>query len=44
LLQEDLYAILGIEELKFLAGENEIKKAYRNLALIYHPDKMSEEE
>jgi DnaJ homolog subfamily C member 9 len=32
----DLYAILGLE---FTATDEEIKKAYRKLALIYHPDK-----
>jgi curved DNA-binding protein CbpA len=38
-MQDDYYEILGIGDLKFNAGESEIKKAYRNIALIYHPDK-----
>ncbi|CAD6926119.1 unnamed protein product [Tilletia controversa] len=33
----DLYGVLGIEE---KASEDEIKKAYRRLALRYHPDKV----
>lgn len=37
----DLYAILEVE---LSATEIEIKKAYRKLALRYHPDKVSEEE
>jgi DnaJ family protein C protein 9 len=32
----DLYSILGIQS---TATEEDIKKAYRKLALIYHPDK-----
>lgn len=37
----DLYEILGIDS---SANDSDIKKAYRRLALRYHPDKVSEEE
>merc|ERR1712004_198458 len=33
------YALLGIEELFLNATENDIRKAYKRVALIYHPDK-----
>lgn len=33
---KDYYALLGIEE---TAGETEIRKAFRKLALVHHPDK-----
>lgn len=33
---EDLYKILGVEK---TASQDEIKKAYRNLAFKYHPDR-----
>ncbi|KAL9631279.1 MAG: hypothetical protein Q9164_005977, partial [Protoblastenia rupestris] len=34
--RKDLYKILGVEK---DANENEIKKAYRKLAIVHHPDK-----
>lgn len=34
--RKDYYKLLGVEK---DAGENEIKKAYRKLAIVHHPDK-----
>lgn len=33
------YEILGLEEVKTTCSEGEIKKAYRKLSLLTHPDK-----
>ena len=33
------YDILGLEEVKTTCGEGEIKKSYRKLSLLTHPDK-----
>src|ERR1700753_1292324 len=33
------YDILGLEEVKTTCSEGEIKKAYRKLSLLTHPDK-----
>lgn len=39
--QFDMYRILGLESLKENAKPADIKKAYRTLALKYHPDKAN---
>lgn len=37
--QEDLYKLIGLSKKRYLATEQEIKKAYQQMALIAHPDK-----
>lgn len=36
---EDLYELLGLSHLRWMATPEEIKQAYRRVALLYHPDK-----
>ena len=38
--KDNLYAVLGVKE---AASQSEIRKAYRALALTYHPDKVAAE-
>ncbi|GBG67891.1 hypothetical protein CBR_g1010 [Chara braunii] len=38
---QDHYKLLGLGHLRFLATEDQIKKAYREVALKFHPDKQA---
>lgn len=39
--QQDHYALLGLDHLRYLATEEQIRKSYRETALKYHPDKQA---
>lgn len=39
---EDLYGVLGLEDITYLAKDSDIKAAYRKLVLQFHPDKLGE--
>lgn len=39
---DDLYATLGLEDISFEASEYEIGKAYKEMALMFHPDKIGD--
>jgi len=41
MITDDHYTILGLDEYKIIATPDQIKAAYRKLALTYHPDKGS---
>ena len=40
LSQGDLYGLLDLADKTYEAGQRDIEKAYKKLALIYHPDKL----
>ncbi|XP_071443003.1 dnaJ homolog subfamily C member 2 [Hetaerina americana] len=37
--EQDHYAVLGLAHLRFNASDEDIKKAYRQVVLLHHPDK-----
>ena len=39
----DLYAILGLEDITYEATEAQVRKAYRSMSLIFHPDKIGQD-
>eukprot|EP00252_Welwitschia_mirabilis_P001991 TRINITY_DN11946_c0_g1_i1.p1 TRINITY_DN11946_c0_g1~~TRINITY_DN11946_c0_g1_i1.p1 ORF type:complete len:666 (-),score=203.94 TRINITY_DN11946_c0_g1_i1:400-2397(-) len=39
--KQDHYALLGLSHLRYLATEDQIRKAYREAALRHHPDKQA---
>uniref|UniRef100_A0A6G1SPR5 DnaJ subfamily C member 2 n=1 Tax=Aceria tosichella TaxID=561515 RepID=A0A6G1SPR5_9ACAR len=40
--EQDHYLVLGLQELRFRASEDDIKRAHRRKALKHHPDKRGE--
>ena len=42
LLMGDLYATLGLEDKSYEASEAEIGRAYKKMALMFHPDKLGD--
>lgn len=42
MLKDDYYKVLGLGELKWRATDEQVRSAYRKLALKYHPDKLAD--
>jgi DnaJ family protein C protein 2 len=40
---QDMYAVIGLSKRRYLADDEEIKRAYRARVLKYHPDKTTAE-
>ena len=41
---KDYYGLLGLAELELNANQDDIKKAYRRVAILCHPDKAKPED
>jgi curved DNA-binding protein CbpA len=40
----DYYGLLGLQELNVMATDEQIRKAYRAMSMLCHPDKATPEE
>lgn len=41
-IEKDYYDVLGLGDLRYNATQDDIKKAYRKVCLIHHPDKQAQ--